>query len=88
MILEGHAIKINKLKDFKNLYDIDKYNDICKRILNDKLTNTANPYYLIYYREQMDYASEWWVKESGYIIHKSLKDYYKYINPIINYQDI
>lgn len=36
----------------------------------------------------MDYGAEWWMIENDYIRHKSLEDYYKYLNPIINYTDI
>lgn len=89
MILEGHAIKITNIKDFKDIYSIDIYNDIYKRLIHDKECNDIILYYCIYHKNKTDWASEWWVKElNNYIVHESLKDYYKYINPIINYTDI
>lgn len=89
MILEGHAIKIINIKDFKDIYSIDIYNDIYKRLIHDKECNDIILYYCIYHKNKIDWASEWWVKElNNYIVHESLEDYYKYINPIINYTDI
>jgi hypothetical protein len=89
MILEGHAIKITNLniKDFKNLYEENLYNIIYKRLI-DSEHNINAFYYCINLKNIIDYAAEWWIKEYKYIIHESLEDYYKYINPIINYSDI
>lgn len=90
MILEGHAIKITYLnvKDFKDLYEEDLYNIIYKRLIDNKRDKINFFYYCVNFKNRIDYAAEWWIKESNYIIHESLEDYYKYINPIINYTDI
>ena len=87
MILEGHAIKINNLEDFKDLFIPKIYEQAAGCI-------TTNPEetYCCYYNialDRPDYALEWWIKHyNNHIIHESLQDYYNYINPIINYTDI
>lgn len=87
MILEGHAIKITKSKDFKDLLNSEFYRQLVLSMEN----NFGTIFYCYYNKciNEIDYAIEEWVNKQVKIIkHDSLKDYYKYINPIINYTDI
>ena len=86
MILAGHAIKITNSEDFKNEFS----SDLWQEILTNRKKNLDTTYYYHYSlaKKGMDYGAEWWMIENDYIRHKSLEDYYKYLNPIINYTDI
>ena len=89
MILEGHAIKITNLENFKDLLIPGVYEQAKFHIIE----NPEDIYYCYYDTsiDRIDYAAEWWIKERvnmKFIIHESLQDYYNYINSIINYTDI